>query len=64
MMAATTGFVPGDKRIFGGHKVVMREDHGYLPINLDIAAILKFLDGVCTVEWASQVPETGKKDVI
>jgi hypothetical protein len=42
----------------------MCEDHGHLPINLDIAAILKFLDGVCTVEWASQVPVTGKKDVI
>lgn len=42
----------------------MREDHGHLPINLDIAAILEFLYGVCTVEWASQVPVTGKKDVI
>jgi hypothetical protein len=42
----------------------MREDHGHIPINLDIAAILKFLDGVCTVEGASQVPVTGKKDVI
>jgi hypothetical protein len=42
----------------------MRKDNGHLPINLDIAAFLKFLDGVCTVEWASQDPVTGKKDVI
>lgn len=42
----------------------MREDHGHLPINLDITAILKFLDGVCTVKWASQIPVIGKKDVI
>lgn len=42
----------------------MREDHGHLSINLDIAAILEFLDGICTVEWPSQIPVTGKKDVI
>lgn len=42
----------------------MCEDHGHFPINLDIAAILKFLDSVCTVEWASEVPVAGKKDVV
>lgn len=42
----------------------MCEDYGHLPINLDIAAILKFLDGICTVKWTSQVFVTGKKDVI
>jgi hypothetical protein len=42
----------------------MREDHGHLTINLDIARTLKFLDGVCTAEWASHFPVTGKKDVV
>ena len=42
----------------------MRENHGHLPVNLDIAAFMKLLNGIRTVEWASQFLVTVKKDII
>ena len=48
----------------GRHKIIMRENHGHFPIDLDIASILKLLNGVCTVKWASQFLVAGEKDVM
>ena len=42
----------------------MREEHRHLAIDLGIAAIVEFLDGVCTVEWTGQVLVIMGKDVI